>query len=131
MCGQLAHCSRPSYLQAAVAIGVMLVVSCIVLYSEFLSILYFILTAIFCLGFISYAIMSHNGIERRRLIAFLLLTILAVCYWAIFYQQFLSISLCTARACMLSVPASSIPAVESLGIILAGPLINYVWFYFK
>lgn len=127
------HLRSADYLYALIAIGAMFAVSCLVLHSEFLSILYFIIIAIFCFGFILFTIITHRGMERKRLIAFLFLILLLVCYWAIFYQQFFSISLCTARVCMLpgNVPASSVPSIESLGVIIFGPLINSVWFYFK
>jgi POT family proton-dependent oligopeptide transporter len=130
---------RKTYLQfidytyASISIIVMLVISCVVLHSEFLAILYFIVMAILCLGFILFAIITHHGVERKKLIAFSLLIIMAVFYWAIFYQQFFSISLCIERVCKLpyNIPASSVPAVESLCVILFGPLINYVWLYFS
>lgn len=118
---------------ASSGVVLMLFVSCIVLYSEFLAILYFVFIAFLCFGFILFTIITHHGMERKRLIAFLFLILLAVCYWAIFYQQFFSISLCTDRVCSLphGIPASSIPGVESLGVILFGPVINFIWFYFK
>jgi proton-dependent oligopeptide transporter, POT family len=127
------HLIAADYVSAVISIGLLFIVSALVLHSEFLSTLYFIFIAIFCFGFILFTIITHHGMERKRLIAFLFLVLLAVCYWAIFYQQFFSMSLCTSRVCMLpdSVPASSMPSIESLGVILIGPLINYVWFYYK
>jgi POT family proton-dependent oligopeptide transporter len=121
------------YGYAFISIMAMLIVSFFVLHSEFLATFYFIFIAIVCFGFILFTIITHHGEERKKLIAFLFLIILAVCYWAIFYQQFFSIELCTERVCRMpyDIPVSSIPAVESLGVILFGPLINVVWFYFK
>lgn len=102
-----------------------------VLQSEFLSILYFILIAVFCIGFILYCIFTNTGVVRNRLIAFLCLVLLSVLYWAVYFQQFFSISLCTERACKLSFPSSSVPAIESFGVIIFGPVINYIWFKFQ
>lgn len=120
-----------NHIKALIAILVLISVSAVVLHSEHLSLMYFFVIGIFCLGFILYCIITHHGEQRNRLIAFLFLVLLAVLYWAIYFQQFFSISLCTERACQLSVPASSIPSVESLGIIIFGPIINAVWFYLR
>lgn len=127
------HLKFTDYIYALSLTVILLAMSCMVLHSEFLAILYFILIAIFCLGFILFLIITHNGVERKKLIAFLFLILLAVCYWAVFYQQFFSMSLCTERVCSLprNVPPSSMPAIESLGVILFGPLINYLWFSFE
>jgi len=127
------HLVFMDYIYASSSIMLMLFVSCIVLHSEFLAILYFVFITILCFGFILFIIITHHGMERKKLIAFLFLILLAVCYWAVFYQQFFSLSLCTERVCRLphDIPASSVPALESLGVILFGPLINFIWFYFK
>ncbi|MCC2625046.1 MAG: hypothetical protein K0R14_919 [Burkholderiales bacterium] len=121
------------YAYALIGVITMLTVSIFVLQSEFLATLYFIFIAILCFGFILFTIITHHGVERNKLLAFLFLILLAVCYWAIFFQQFFSIGLCTERVCQVpnGVPISSIPAIESLGVILFGPVINMVWFYFK
>ena len=110
----------------------LIAVSYFVIQSEFLSIIYFILIAVFCLGFILYCIFTNQGVARSRLIAFLLLVLLSVLYWAVFFQQFFSISLCTERlVAALQFPASSVPSIESFGVILFGPLVNYIWFKFQ
>ena len=117
--------------KTALSVIALLAISFFVLKSEFLSILYFIFIAIFCIGFILYCIVTHHGVQRNKLIAFLILVLLSVLYWAVYFQQFFSISLCTERACRLSIPSSSVPAIESLGVIIFGPLVNWVWFKFQ
>lgn len=126
------HLNLRKFLKAFFAILALFLMSCLVIHSEFLSMFYFICIAIFCLGFIIYAIVLHKGIQRQRLIAFLLLVMFSVCYWAIYFQQFFSLSLCTERCSgNLPVPASSVPSVESLALIALGPVISHIWFYCK
>ncbi len=120
-----------SKVKAVIIIAALTLISYHVLTSEFLSTLYFILIAVFCFGFILYCIATHHGVQKYKLIAFLFLVILAVLYWAIYFQQFFSISLCTERVFQLPIPYSSAPAIESLGVIIFGPLINWVWFKFQ
>lgn len=125
------HPKYSDYLASLIAVVILILVSYYVLESEFLSIFYYIIIAIFCLSLITYNIIIHRGVQRTRLIAFLFLIIFAVFYWAINFQQFFSLSLCIARTCHLNAPASSFPAIESLGIIIFGPLINILWQYLK
>lgn len=120
-----------NYVLALLSIIVIFLVSCAVLHSEFFATIYFVLIAVFCLGLMCYIIASHRGVERTRMIAFLLLIVMSVCYWAIYFQQFFSISLCTERLTNTTIPISSIPAVESLAVILCGPLIARLWYSFK
>lgn len=119
------------YLLVSIFIILLLMVSYLVLHSDLLGTLYFILVGILCLIFLLYCIITHHGMQRAKLIAFLLLVLLLVFYWGIYFQQFFSISLCIARTSKTGVPASVFPAVESLGIILFGPVINKVWRYFQ
>lgn len=117
--------------KALIAFVILVLVSFFVLESDKASTWYFILIGVFCLGFIIYNIVTHDGVQRSKLIAFLILVLLSVLYWAIFFQQFFSLSLCTERVARLSIPNSAMPSIESLGVILFGPLLNWVWFKFE
>lgn len=124
--------SLSDHIKALGAVAILILVSGAILRSEILSLLYFALIAIFCFAVIFYCIFTHNGKQRVKLIAFLLLVILSSFYWAIYFQQFFSISLSTERLVdlsQLSIPVSSITSTESLGVILFGPLITFIWFY--
>jgi POT family proton-dependent oligopeptide transporter len=79
--------------------------------------------------YLGYTITQHHGIERKKLMAFSLLTLFSVFYWAVYFQQFFSVSLCTARVTKLSLPESSLTAFESLGVIIFGPLVNSLSLY--
>ncbi len=87
----------------------------------------FIVIGILSVIFLLRNIQTHHGIERKRLIAFSILTVFSVLYWAVYFQQFFSVSLCTARVTHLTLPESSLTAFESLGVIIFGPLVNALW----
>jgi POT family proton-dependent oligopeptide transporter len=116
------------YILAAISVAMIYLVSFVTFYTEGFALAYFAAIGLFCIFYLLYAIFTHHGAQRRRLIAFSILVILAVGYWGIYFQQFLSIGLATARTCKLFMPASSYPSVESLGIILFGPVINWIWY---
>ena len=118
-------------LLAIVSILIMFAVSCAAIHSEFLSKWIMIVIGLFCIGLLLFCIYIHNGNQRRKLIAFSGLVILLVCYWAMFFQQFFSISLAIGRTASLPFPPSSMPAIENLGVVIFGPIITYLWFYFK
>lgn len=126
-----AHPTAKDYLATLVSIVALIITSYFVLHSEFLSLIYFIIIAIFCLSFLLYCIAKHHGAQKNRLIAFLILMIISVGYWGIYFQQFFSISLCIARVGNSSAPASIFSAIESFGVIIFGPLINLAWNYWQ
>jgi len=91
----------------------------------------FIVIGILSLIFILNNIRLHQGNERKKLIAFGVLVIFSVLYWAVYFQQFFSVSLCTSRVTNLTLPESSFTAFESLGVIIFGPLVNAVWLWLQ
>ena len=125
------HVHKRDGLLATISILLMFMVSCAAIHSEFLSNWIMIIIALFCLGLMLFCIFTHNGIERYKLIAFLGLVLLLVCYWAINFQMFFSIALALKRTMSLSFPPSAMPAIENLGVIIFGPIITFVWFYLK
>jgi POT family proton-dependent oligopeptide transporter len=104
-------------------------ISYLVMKYEKLADIYFIIIAIGCVGFILINIIKYKGIQRKRLLAFLILIICAVYYWGVYFQQFFSISLCISRTTNSGLPDSILSSVESLGVILFGPLLNLFWRY--
>jgi POT family proton-dependent oligopeptide transporter len=119
------------YIYALFYIMVLLLVSFFALKFELFSSFYYIGIALACLAFIFYCIATHKGEQRNKFIAFLLLILMAIVYWSIFFQQFFSLSLAASRTIITSIPYSSLPTVEALGVIFFGPLINYLWAYFQ
>lgn len=83
------------------------------------------------IGILSIAYLLRNIFiyqqQRKKLIVFSILVVFSILYWAIYFQQFFSLSLCAARVTQLTLPASSLTAFESLGVILFGPLVYFFW----
>ena len=123
--------TRMDFIKSITSVVVLVVISYFVIQSQTLSLIYFALIAVFCLSFVVYHIFNSTGVVRSKLIAFLFLMFLSVLYWAIYFQQFFSIGLATERTVQLSVPESAVPAIESFGVIIFGPLINYIWYKFQ
>lgn len=99
--------------------------------NEKMSTLLFSVIALASLVFLLHNIKLHLGAERKKLIAFTILTIFSGLYWAVYFQQFFSVSLCTARVTNLTMPESSLTAFESLGVIIFGPLVNGLWLWLQ
>ena len=123
--------SPQNVLKAIIIILVLIIIGFFGIHNESLATKLFSLIGILSAVYLVVNIVKHQGIERKRLIAFAVLILFSVCYWAIYFQQFFSISLCTARVTSLSLPESSFTAFESLGVILFGPLINLFWLWLQ
>lgn len=106
---------------------ILFLIAYLVMHYEQLADIYFIIIGFGCLSFILINIFKYNGIQRRKLIAFLMLIICAVGYWGVYFQQFFSISLCISRTTNSGLPESILSSAESLGVILFGPILNLLW----
>jgi len=121
--------NKQGLVKAALAILALVITAFFGIQNQFLSDLLFVVIGVSSIIFLIYITNIHQGIERKKLIAFGLLTIFSGLYWAVYFQQFFSVSLATARVTQLSLPASSLTAFESLGVIIFGPLVNglFIW----
>lgn len=82
-------------------------------------------------GLIVYAF-RYNVIARNKLIACVILTLVSIVYWAILMQMLFSVSLFIQRAVdrqffSLHLPAPFFLSLESIYIILLGPLFAMLW----
>lgn len=111
-------------LKGLFAIIILAILAFFSIQNELLSDLLFGIIGIASVIFLIYTINRHHGNERNKLAAFTLLTMFSGLYWAVYFQQFFSVTLATARITQLNLPASSLTAFESLGVILFGPLVN-------
>lgn len=69
---------------------------------------------------------------RNRILAFFLLVLLSVIYWALYFQVFFSLNLFTLRVVNhdvlgLNLPTPVFIGIESVGIILFGPFFGMLW----
>ncbi len=120
-----------SIFKAIITILFLIITAYFGIQNQFLSNLLFIAIGISSIFFIIYALKIHQGIERKKLLAFGFLTIFSGLYWAVYFQQFFSVSLASARITRLSLPASSLTAFESLGVIVFGVMINKLWLWLQ
>ena len=120
-----------NYIKSAFLLGSFIIITYFGLKYTIISDALFIIIAFFSVVFLLKNIIIHKGHERNKLIAFSILICFSILYWAIFFQQFFSISLCTARVTELTLPKSSLTAFESFGIIIFGPLVSYLLSYLK
>ncbi len=126
------HINIANYIGAILSVILLIFVAYNVLINEFLSLLYFVIIGLFSFGFVLFCIFKHHGQQRLKLLAFLILTLFSVVYWAIYFQQFFSISLATIRVSDLQgLPASAMPAIVSFGVIIFGPLMNMLWIWLR
>lgn len=123
--------SRVDNVKAFIAIFVLIAIAFIGIYNDTIAEWLFVIIAILSVAFILNNIKIHTGVERKKLIAFAILVVFSVLYWAVYFQQFFSVSLCTSRVTHLTLPESSLTAFESLGVILFGPLVNIFWLFLQ
>lgn len=126
--------SSKKYIQALVFIALMILVNVVIITHQKLSIIAFSLVALFSVLLVLYeARCAHNSIERRRLLAYLLLSCISVFFWAIYFQLYFSMNLFVERVVDrqvfgMSVPASFFVSIESFGLILFGPILGGLWY---
>ena len=70
--------------------------------------------------------------QRNRILAFFILGLLSVIYWALYFQIFFSLNLFTLRVIDHHVLGMNLPTpvfigIESVGIIIFGPLMGILW----
>lgn len=94
---------------------------------EQLSDILFIVLAVGVVGFIIIQSRKFSTPEKKKILAFSILILTAVFYWAVYFQQFFSVSLCTARAAALSMPVSSLTSFETIGVIIFTPVVAWIF----
>lgn len=93
---------------------------------------FFSLVAVLSGALIIYHAYVAEGLQRRRLIAFLVLVAISTLYWAMYFQMFFSMNLFVDRVVDRSwfglqlVPAVY-PSIEAFGVIVVGPLLGWLW----
>ncbi len=81
-----------AYFVTLIIIITLFTISYLVLHYNFLGELYFIIMACLSGVYLLYNIIRSSGVQKIKYILFSILIILAVFYWAIYFQQFLSFS---------------------------------------
>ena len=92
----------------------------------------FILIAAASVATVLWCAAKESTYQRKRTIAFLLLCIISVMFWALYFQMFLSLTLFIHRAVEQKVlgiifPAPYYVTVESIGLVFFGPILAWLW----
>lgn len=128
--------SLKKYLQAIFLILSTVIINCIIITYQNLSIIAFTVIAILSVFIILYeAYRSKDKLEKKRLLAYLLLTVISIFFWAMYFQLFFSMNLFVERVVDRNifgfhVPSSFFVSIESFGLIIFGPLLGALWYAF-
>lgn len=120
-----------TWIYSIIILGFLILISYIIISNERWSNYYFLLIALGSFTLIIYQALQNQGADRYKLLGFFVLVLFSIIYWGIYFQQFFSLALASERITEINIPVSSLPAIESLGIILFGSLINKLWIKLK
>jgi POT family proton-dependent oligopeptide transporter len=120
------------YIITYVLIGILIVLSNFVLQHEDWARRLFYVMCVIVLLVIGYQATKEHGLQRRRIIAYLLLLIISVVFWAIFFQMFLSLDLFIERVVShnffgYNIPTTWFLSTESIGVVVFGPILGMLW----
>jgi POT family proton-dependent oligopeptide transporter len=130
---EMAH-STKKYMKALASMVLMIFVNVVIITHQTLSVIAFSLVALFSVVFVLYAAgVAESVLERKRLLAYLLLSCISVFFWAIYFQLYFSMNLFVDRVVDrqmfgMNVPASFFVSIESFGLILFGPILGGLWY---
>jgi POT family proton-dependent oligopeptide transporter len=87
----------------------------------------FMMTVIAAICYMIFIIASAEPKHQKSLLKFFYLIVFSCIYWAIYFQQFFSVSIASTRIFHGKLPNSILTCFVSLGIIIFGPLLTYFW----
>ena len=127
---------RKNYCLALLLIVGMIIANVLILKLQTVATIAFTFVSLVSFVFVLFEALKSDQQVRQKLIAYLLLVILSVFFWAIFFQVFLSMNLFMLRVVDRDVfgfviPASVFIGVESIGVIVLGPLLSLLWQYLE
>ena len=114
------------------------IISYILLDFPTIALIFFISLSIFSILLVLYISLNEDTIQKIRTISFLILCFISVLYWMLYFQMFLSLTLFTYHAVKhtflgLTIHPTYFVAIESLGLIIIGPLLAPIFsrYYLK
>ena len=104
----------------------------IILMSESVAMIAFILVSISVVGIFIYCIAKSSNEYKSKLVAFFILLVISVIFWAIYMQLFLSMVLFIDNVVDktllgITIPASTFISIEALGVVIFGYPIARLW----
>lgn len=117
---------------------------CIVIFAAFafvfnhlmISDVFFIIMAASTVGIVLWNAFTEKGKQRYKTLAFLILCGISVVFWMLYFQMFLSLTLfihrlVTPKIWGISFPPPYYVTLESVGLVVFGPLLAKFWLKFK
>jgi POT family proton-dependent oligopeptide transporter len=87
----------------------------------------FMISVVVSICYMLFLIVTVSAQQQKSLLLFFYLIIFSCIYWAINFQQFFSISLASTRIFHGPMPYTILTCFVSLGIIIFGPILTYLW----
>lgn len=121
-----------SYLLAFVIITGFFILSYAVLSSSALSTIFFIAVVVLSLVYMIWTAYNESGVQQKKTMAFILLCIISTLFWSLYFQMFMALTLFITRTVQptllgVSFPAPYYVAVQSIGILMFGLLLQKFW----
>jgi POT family proton-dependent oligopeptide transporter len=106
----------------------------VILRSELLSIITLIVTSISVIGIFAYCITRSDKEYQGKLVAFFILLVISVVFWAMFGQMFLAITLFVDNVVDknllgIAIPASTFISIEAFSVVIFGYPLARLWLY--
>ncbi|OGT07070.1 MAG: hypothetical protein A2103_04770 [Gammaproteobacteria bacterium GWF2_41_13] len=111
-----------------------ILLSFIILTSEWIAIVVFIAVSISVIGIFIYCITKSEKRYKNTLVAFFILLIISVFFWAMYMQLFLSILLFIENVVDksllgINIPSSAFISIEAFGIVIFGYPLAKLWLF--
>lgn len=76
--------------------------------------------------------LKHRSVERKHMIALIVMLLFSIVFWSLFFEIFFSVNLFTERAVDrvafgFTIPAAAFIGLEAMFIIILGPLFAFTW----
>lgn len=87
----------------------------------------FMITVVAAICYMIFLIVTSPVTQQKSLLLFFYLIVFSCIYWAIYFQQFFSISVASTRIFQGPMPNTILTCFVSLGIITFGPILTFLW----
>lgn len=128
--------TKMDWLKAAVMLGIAVEISHYIIKHSHTALVAFFAIALISVGIVLYEAFQEKGKSRARILAYLILVGISTLYWALYFQVFFSMNLFVDRVVDRNIfgftfTASTFVGIESVGVIIFGVVLSWVWVKLK